>query len=110
MANKRDLKKQIRYICGDIAVECMIAAETVKDIDIKAFAAVIDQIAELQTNALHNATFSFDKIPADFESRAAYNKAASAYYKKAYKSFNDDFNTQLQTIVKAMNNLLPRNK
>ena len=32
MANKRDLKKQISYICGDIATECLIAAEYVKGI------------------------------------------------------------------------------
>ncbi len=33
MANKRDLKKQISYICGDIATECLIAAEYVKGIN-----------------------------------------------------------------------------
>lgn len=32
MANKRDLKKQVKYICGDLATECMLAAEYVKGV------------------------------------------------------------------------------
>ncbi|MDE6528858.1 MAG: hypothetical protein K2L78_07420 [Muribaculaceae bacterium] len=33
MANKRKLKKHIIYVCGDVATECLIAAEYVKGID-----------------------------------------------------------------------------
>ncbi len=25
MANLRDLKKEVKYVCGDLAAECMIA-------------------------------------------------------------------------------------
>ena len=41
MANKRDLKKQIRYICGDLAAECLIAGEYVDGIDRKSMRAIV---------------------------------------------------------------------
>ena len=33
MANKRTLKKQIRYICGDCAAECAMACEIIPGVD-----------------------------------------------------------------------------
>ena len=110
MANKRDLKKEIRYTCGDIAVECMATADYVADIDLKKLGEIIEHTANLQVNALKNATFSFDKTPGDFDNTKEYHKAASAYYKKAYKAFRDDFGKELQTIVDSMNSLFKAEK
>ena len=104
MANKRSLKKEIRYICGDIAVESMLASDMVKDIDPRKLGEII------QINALKNASFAFDKTPSDFENRKAYNAARHAYFKKAYASFHTDFNKELQSIVKSMNALFPHAK
>ncbi len=110
MANKRDLKKEIRYTCGDIAVACMATADYVQDIDLKKLGEIIEHTANLQINALKNATFSFDKTPGDFDNVKEYHKAANAYYKKAYKAFRDDFGKELQSIVKSMNELFKAQK
>ena len=100
MANKRDLKKQISYICGDIATECLIAAEYVKGINKDEMRNIVCKLALLQENALKNVSFAFDKVPGDFSSRNEYKKARAAHREK--------FNTRIQEIVKEMNAALPQ--
>ena len=103
MASKRNLKKQIRYICGEIAVECILARECVKDIDVAKMNEIVIKVADLQEKSVRNVSFAFDKVPHDFESRALYNKAAAKYFKNAYKVFYVEFNKHIQEIVKEMN-------
>ena len=57
--------------------------------------------------ALSHASFAFDKVPADFESMREYHKARASYFKKAYSSLRDKFNSHVQDIVKKMNAALP---
>ncbi len=107
MANKRDLKKQIKYVCGEIALECIMTREFVEGADAKTLNDLVLRTAELQSNSLKNATFAFDKTPGDFESKAVYNHAANQYFKKAYTHFYDQFNAQVQEIVNALNKAIP---
>lgn len=107
MANKRDLKKQIKYICGEVAVECILAREYMEGINADKMNDVVFEIAELQQKSLKNATFAFDKTPKDFDNGKEYNRAANAYFKNAYKVFYAEFNKHIQAIVKQMNELLP---
>ena len=107
MANKRDLKKQIKIICEDIATECMFAADYVKDVDAETMYGIVGKIANLHQTALSHASFAFDKVPADFESMREYHKARASYFKKAYSSLRDKFNSHVQDIVKKMNAALP---
>lgn len=107
MANKRNLKKQIRYICGSIAGECLIARELMPGIDPAKMNEIVLHVATLQSSAIKNATFSFDKTPRDFDSVREYNKAARAYHAKAYAKLREEFNNSIQQIVKDMNGLLP---
>lgn len=108
MANKRDLKKQIRYMCGDLATECLIAADYVKGVDGNEMRRIVGEIAALQENAIAHASFSFDKVPGDFASRNEYNRARTVYFKKAFASFREKFNLRIQEIVKQMNAALPK--
>lgn len=108
MANKRDLKKQVKYICGDLATECMLAAEYVKGVVPAEMHKIVAEIASLQTSALASATFGFDKTEVEFESKAAYNKARTAYNKKAFAALREKFNNKVQEIVKQMNAALPQ--
>lgn len=110
MANKRDLKKQIRYVCGDLAAECGFACEFIEGIDKQKMNDTIIKIATLQTEALSKATFVFDKTPADFESKAAYRKALHAYNAAAYSKLREEFNSHVEEIVKDMNSALPSHK
>lgn len=106
MANKRDIKKQIHYVCGELALNCIFARDFIEGGDTDKLNQIIVDIACLQNHALDNLNFSFDKTPNDFESRAEYNKAAKKYYHLAYKSFVNEFNKKLKDIVKQMNELL----
>jgi hypothetical protein len=108
MANKRNLKKQVKHICNDIATECLIAAQFVEGADDKAFMDIVSKTAALQGTALENITFSFDKYPRDFENLKAYRKARNDYYKKAFGSFRAKFNTHVNELVKEMNAAVPQ--
>ncbi len=108
MANKRDLKKEIKYVCGDLAAECLLAKNYVKGVDAKAMKEIITKIADLQISALNNVTFVFDKLPKDFESGAAYRKARAEYFKKAFSSLREKFYDKVNALVKEMNAALPQ--
>lgn len=110
MANKRDLKKSIKYICGDLASECVLAIDLMPNIDKAKMGEVINEIAKLQFSTLEHLTFSFDKSPKDFSDTKAYKKAKSEYFKKAYGSIEKEFNEKVENIVKAMNSALPSKK
>lgn len=108
MANKRELKKEIRKVCGDIAAECLLAKYFVKGSDAKALNAVINDVADLQISAIDNVTFAFDKQPHDFDTRAEYNKARHTYYAKAFKSLRSKFYDKVNEIVKNLNAAIPQ--
>ncbi len=108
MANKRDLKKQIRYICGDLAAECLIAGEYVDGIDRKSMRAIVCKIATLQQDALQRCSFSFDKVPSDFNNLKEYHVARKAYFKQAYNTLREKFNKHVLDIVKDMNAAVPK--
>lgn len=108
MANKRILKKQIKYACGDLAAECIIAINFVEGIDSEKMQDVVFDIATLQTSTLQRVTFSFDKVATDFESAHEYSVARTKYFKQAYSTLRADFDAKVQEIVKSMNALLPQ--
>lgn len=106
MANKRDIKKQIHYVCGELALNCIFARDFIEGSDPNKLNQIIVDIARLQSHALDNLNFSFEKQPCDFTTRAEYNKASQKYYHLAYKSFVSEFNKKLKDIVKQMNEQL----
>lgn len=107
MANKRALKKAVRNVCADIATECLIAAQYVKGVEPAKMDAVVQKLADLQSSALSNISFGFDKIPSDFANVSEYKAAKEAYFKKAYTSFKQKFAAHIDGIVKEMNDALP---
>lgn len=110
MANKRVLKKQIRYACGDVALHSIITRECMPDADTQKLNDVVLKAAELQSITLQHVTFAFDKTPGDFENRSQYRREAARYYKKAYRSLIAQFNKELQKIVDLLNEATPKAK
>ena len=108
MAKKRNLKKEIRYICGDVALEAILTAEYIPHANISKLNELVTRIADFQDHAVRNVTFTFDKAPRDFENRALYRRARKAYYDAAFTKFRDDFNNQLAEIVKELNSAIPQ--
>ena len=110
MANKRILKKQIRYVCGDIAAECILAMNFIEGIDVEKMQSLVFEVASLQTSSLAKVSFSYDKIKEDFESSHEYNVTKNKYFRIAYNSLKSEFNQKVQDIVKSMNALLPQSQ
>lgn len=108
MANKRQLKKQIRMVCGDLAGECALAAELIPGADRKEFNRLIGEIARLQTLALARISFVFDKDVRSFESAAEYKKAKEQFFATAMDKLIKDFTEQVNGIIKQMNSLLTK--
>lgn len=106
--NKRQLKKKINYVCGDMAAEILIARHLSAGFDDDKVAAVIGNIAELQVKTIGHTSFAFDKSERDFENRAAYLKAKHAYNRQAYKTLNAEFDKGVASIVKEMNAAMPQ--
>lgn len=108
MANKRIIKKQIRRICGELAAETVFAAEFVKDMPVDKVQQIVNNIASLQVEALERTSFSFDKSQRDYANGQEYRKALRAYNAKAFATLKNEFSTAVETIVKAMNEALPK--
>lgn len=108
MASKRDLKKGIKYVIGDIAGECIFAEYAFENIDSNKTSEIIVKLAELQDEALRKTTVCFDKTPKTFDGTVKdYRKAKCEYYKKCYNTLMDQFNAEIKEIVKDMNALMP---
>ena len=105
MKSKRDLKKQIKYICGDLVGECLLIGEICPDDKQDELAQLIVDLAVLQEEALSRCTFSFDKAARDFASESEYKKAKSSYVRKAYNTLHDQFNGRLSELVHKMNQI-----
>ena len=110
MANKRNLKKAIRFACGDMAGECIFAENTIAGTDVAAWDQIILDIALLQEEAVNRVSVSFDKVPRDFENKKDYNKARRTYFKAVEKALAEYMHTETEQIVAAMNALLPKGK
>ena len=108
MANKRDLKKAIRYACGEIAGECMFAADTFEGADIEAWDKIIVDVALLQEEAVNRVSVSFDKVPRDFPNKQDYKKARRTYFKAVEEALADYMHAETEKVVAAMNALLPK--
>lgn len=108
MASKRDLKKKVRYMCGDMAAECIIAKTVVPGIDEEVMRNLVIEIAKLQGATLGRASFAFDKVAKDYDNKSQYNKARHEYMAKAYRTLSIEFNQQVASIVKEMNAALPQ--
>lgn len=105
MQSKRDLKKQIRYICGDIVGECLLISEICPEDKVEEINQLIVDLAILQETTIAHINFSFDKSVKDFPSAHEYNKAKSAYYRKAFTTLHKQFNASLADCVHRMNEI-----
>lgn len=93
MANKRDLKKYIRTVCGDLAAEIITAYHSFEGVDSKTVGTIVGKIAELQCGTLAKASVSVDKS----------KKSARA----AYQTLTKEFNEAVCGIVAEMNAAMP---
>ncbi len=108
MANKRELKKAIKAICGDLAGECLVARDLVPNIDKKKMEEIIFKVADLQYSTVDNVSFAFDKTASSFPTAHEYKVAREAYFRKGYTKLINEFNQSVEDIVHEMNAALPQ--
>jgi seryl-tRNA synthetase len=105
MKSKRDLKKQVRYVCCDIVSELLLVGELVPEEKQDEVAQLVVETAVLQEQTIKHATFGFDKSIRDFANGAEYRKARRSYYRQAYAALHKEFNESLAKIVDSLNDL-----
>lgn len=105
MQSKRTLKKQIRYICGDLVGECLLIAEICPDDKLQEINQLIVDLAVLQETTIAHTNFAFDKSPRDFASEADYRRAKGKYTREAFRTLHKQFNASLSECVHRMNQI-----
>lgn len=106
MASKRQIKKNIAYVCGDAADACIIS-EAYMGVEPEKAIQLVVAFAELQDNSVRNVTTAFDHTPADYANNREYRKARKAYYRAAYGKLLDDFNKRVAELLKQLNDAIP---
>lgn len=88
MANRRDLKKNINYICSELFAECV---------------ALLHYKIEVKTEDVDNVMTRILLMQDEFISRISHTKPydGAVYYKK----LRDDFNVQVEDIVTIISQL-----
>lgn len=109
MANKRNLKKYIKYTCGDIAGECIFANLYFEGVDHEKLAEAIVKTATLQTVMTDKVSVAFDKTPKSFRgNNFEYRKARTIYFKTCYKALKAEMTAKINEIVSEMNSALSK--
>lgn len=103
MQSKRDLKKQVRYICGDLVGECLLIGEICPEEKLDEVNQLIVDLAVLQESTIAKSNFSYDKSAKDFGSSHEYKQAKSRYYRQAFTTLQKQFNAALSDAVHRMN-------
>lgn len=108
MANKRTLKKNISSICGAVAGDAIVAAHLDPKVDRKKINDIVRRVAALQESSRARVTFWFDKSARDFGGDAyAYAKARRKYFRQAFDKLRSEFNHEIISILKELNEAVP---
>ncbi len=80
MANKRDLKKEINYVAGELLAECLCNKYLIPGVDGEKVDALMGRVIGIQDEYLSRVGASGDKDP----------KGVKAYYKKLRTDFDKE--------------------
>lgn len=107
MSSIRKFKKQVRYACGDLAAETLVASYYINGFAREDANRIICDVAALQSDTLAKCKFFFDKVCRDYDNEAEYRRARRAYFKAAFATLHKNFRERMEQIVKEMNKALP---
>lgn len=107
MANKRQIKKRVQYVCGQMAAEILLAQMIVKGLEADAVNTIVCNIAALQSTTISHVGVAFDKVPRDFDNRSLYLKARRAYFRAAFRHLKEEFTANATELLKQMNAAVP---
>jgi hypothetical protein len=88
MAKRRDLKKNVNYVAGELLAECVVLSKFIPGVDkAKADALMVDVL----------------NMQDEFISRISHTEPGNV--KGFYKKFRQDFNAQVNTIIEGLEKL-----
>lgn len=106
MSNRRELKKYVKTVCGELSGACIemyiMFPDQIKREDVEN---LVCEAAGLQVETISKINIVFDKSRKD--DLAGYAKARRLYFREAFSTLVREFNTHVNEIVKKMNELLP---
>lgn len=105
--DKRQLKKEIRAVCGSLAAGCIFASMAADAETSAAYDDIIREIARMQSTALRLTNVTFPRSESSYADKKAYRKERTAYFKQAFRALKGNFNVHVDEILKKMNALLP---
>ena len=88
MASRRDLKKNVNYIAGELFAECLVNSLLIPDTDKAKADALMAEVLKMQD---------------EFVSRISHTEPGNV--KGFYKKFRSDFNTKVNEIIEAIGSL-----
>ena len=88
MASRRDLKKNVNYIAGELFTECLVNSLLIPDTDKAKADALMAEVLKMQD---------------EFVSRISHTEPGNV--KGFYKKFRSDFNAKVNEIIEAIGNL-----
>ena len=110
MATKRQIKKRIQYVCGQMAAEILLAQFIATDMKEDDVNRIVCNIAALQAESISHVSVSFDKVPGDFTQPGEYAKARRKYFRAAFARLKADFAAAATDILKQMNEAVPEDQ
>lgn len=106
MSKRRELKKYVRTVCGDLAGSILETAYVFNGVKNSDVCEIINEIAALQVETLAKAGVAYDKTPSTSDP-AAYRKERRSYYHTAFRTLIHEFNASVLEIVKKINAAVP---
>ncbi|MDO4780616.1 MAG: hypothetical protein Q3992_06280 [Bacteroides sp.] len=88
MASRRDLKKAVNYVAGELFIECMVNCKNLTEEKVKVADSIMGKILALQN---------------EFVSRISHTEPGNV--KGFYKKLKDDFNKQVDEILSQIETL-----
>lgn len=107
MANKREFKKFVEAVGGNVVSEMMTSYYNDKDADKEKIEHAIGRVLGATGAAKSNANVYFDRGVKSYADSREYTKAKAAFFKALFKKISGDFNREVNDAVKEFNAALP---
>lgn len=107
MANKREFKKALDFMGGELCENMMLTYVNEEKSDKKKISEAIGKILAATDSARKNANIFFDRGPKGYADRKAYSKEKRNFFKTLFDKIVTDYNEAISESLKIFNSALP---
>lgn len=108
MANKREFKKNVEALGGELCENMMVTWYNVEGADKKAISNAIGKVLGGVEAARSHSNVFFDKGAKAFSNRHEYSKAKKAFFRQLFNKIIADYNQVINDALKEYNGALPQ--